>query len=1183
MARTYRDSRPSAGRCGSTNPETKRSCVSIRRVTVVGACLAMLSACMAVSSLLILPSVAAAAAKTTTLAFWTLPAGTRVTNQFPGIVFGYPSGFPIDEQPESCGPPLTGGGNGYVSIYCGGEFGPSGLFAEFTNFAEEVSAAVGDETVSGVTFQLAAYDSERKLIGSTEVTSKTEGAFTPISFKAPGYEIAYFAIVAIDSPNYSAVVTDVSFLWGEAPPAITLSPPAGGRIVPGAQVKRQVSIVRHNGSEGDVELKAKGLPSGMSASFEPQVLSGTETTSTLTLTVAAAAPLAETTGVLEAEPETVQAGGADATTPIALAVVPPFSVYAGNASSIPASTTVTEAPCSTVGVRVVTTSGEGFAGPVDLALSTDAQADVSSLSLEKQVLTPAELGSGSGGYNEQTLSITRNGNGPATGSFHVFVTGSSGSLNEPAATVEVERVPGAISRVVSTGGFSTPSAVQTPALDAPGSQLTLTGVGFCPGTRVAVGDPDTDPGTDDTATPESIAPNGTSLTFRVPPGAVSGPVYVLPPNGPDIVGPALTVQSFRSTNGFKFANPTNGVTLDQTMVDEIFGQGETNYNIFGWLVRKPEALLFEELANKQIHGGLCFGMAYSSLEFYDKPNELAGFPSEAGGDAWGLTGASAPSPQLLRFLTERFVLQFTENLIPAAVNALIGIHGTNDDIDAIEAGLAEGQPVMVSMTHWNGASYGGGHTVLAYETHPEPDGSTAVDVVNSNEPYTTGEESNSAEHDEREFTKSQIIIANGNWEFKEGADFSGSNGLPWTGSEADMVVYKHSELPIINGQGPKLPNLADALAVNWFGSAGDTVTQLSGGGRSLLSGGQMAPASAWPKGVAPIPSFSGQSGPLQMVAFNPEVAAPFTVTVKRSAGGGAMHMNLPGLQASLQTAAHAGQIDHVSVDPRTDTIGYQTSATSTPLEGTLLSAASAAAGAQASASTTGALSDHLVQFQTTAYHGGDEQLAFAGGHEFVLHHSGPPATLAVSLSALSASGQPIAVRLPSVRLASGETLSVAPDSWKALRSSPVRLTTSINRHVTSRLIRGHTLGRPFASIRRAVLQARGQSRYRVAVRLGVSHAPAHAWLSLAATLTRGGHAVVQAAPIQLDGSTLEAGDVYLTLPKRLSPGRQRFGPGLADRHSDNVCRGTKGVERLSPRPSAAARVSRASVGHCAPL
>ncbi len=206
-----------------------------RRV-MVGPCLvAGLSVCLAVSSLLVLPTGAVAAAKTTTLAFWTLPAGTRVTNQFPGIVFGYPTefGFPISELPEYCGSPFTDGGNGYVSIYCGGEFGPSGLFAELTNFAKEVSASVGDDTASGVKFQLAAYNSERKLIGSTEVTSKTEGAFTPISFKAPGYEIAYFAIVALESPNYSAVVTDVSFLWGKhhpRSPSLRLSAEVSPRV-----------------------------------------------------------------------------------------------------------------------------------------------------------------------------------------------------------------------------------------------------------------------------------------------------------------------------------------------------------------------------------------------------------------------------------------------------------------------------------------------------------------------------------------------------------------------------------------------------------------------------------------------------------------------------------------------------------------------------------------------------------------------------------------------------------------------------------------------------------------------------------------------------------------------------------------------------------------------------------------
>ena len=96
--------------------------------------------------------------------------------------------------------------------------------------------------------------------------------------------------------------------------------------------------------------------------------------------------------------------------------------------------------------------------------------------------------------------------------------------------------------------------------------------------------------------------------------------------------------------------------------------------------------------------------------------------------------------------------------------------------------------------------------------------------------------------------------------------------------------------------------------------------------------------SSWPKGVAPLPDFNSKPSPLQLVSFNRNAAGPLTATVARSPGGGAMNLNLPGLQASLQAGAHAGQVDQVTVDPRTDAIGYKTSASHTPFGGTLLSA-----------------------------------------------------------------------------------------------------------------------------------------------------------------------------------------------------------------------------------------------------
>ena len=52
--------------------------------------------------------------------------------------------------------------------------------------------------------------------------------------------------------------------------------------------------------------------------------------------------------------------------------------------------------------------------------------------------------------------------------------------------------------------------------------------------------------------------------------------------------------------------------LTGEMMDELYGKDETNINVFGWLIRKPEAGLFGEITNKHIHGGICFGMAFSS-------------------------------------------------------------------------------------------------------------------------------------------------------------------------------------------------------------------------------------------------------------------------------------------------------------------------------------------------------------------------------------------------------------------------------------------------------------------------------------------------------------------------------------------------------------------------------------------
>ena len=574
----------------------------------------------------------------------------------------------------------------------------------------------------------------------------------------------------------------------------------------------------------------------------------------------------------------------------------------------------------------------------------------------------------------------------------------------------------------------------------------------------------------------------------------------------------------------------------------------------GWLVRKPEAVLFEAITNKHIPGGICFGMAFTSLLFHDFPAEDTRFPHTGGTDPWHMDAPAAPSEPLLRAVTENFSLQFTDQLIPAEVNAVLGIHGTNDDIDTIEAELAAGHPVMIGLIHFNGISIEG-HTVLAYDSRPYPGGGTVVYLANSNKPFLSKEESEAELHNDRQFKNSEIVIKEGNWTFPEGEDFKGSGGVPWSGSEADMVVYHHSELPIINGERPHLPNLFTGTVMVAFGSSGDSVAQLSDGHGSLFSGGQLAPRSAWPKGVAPLADFNSAGAPLQLVSLNPALAGNVTATVARSAGGGSMDLRLPGLQASLQAGAHAGQTDRVTVDPHHDSLGYQSSAARTPLAGTLLSAP----GAAAASAHPSATSDRIAQFRLTS--GAGETLSFAQGRALSIVHAGPATGLSVTLSAYAADGLPLSVQLPPLQLAKGERLLITPASWRALGSAAIRVSSTVKGHRRTRLVHGRLLGARFATVRSAALLPLSAHHYTLALKLGLHHPPPAAALSVAFTVSSHGRVLERAGANRLTGAALRSGRVRLALGKPLPAGRYTLALRLLETTSSGAVQGARTVAK----------------------
>ncbi len=609
------------------------------------------------------------------------------------------------------------------------------------------------------------------------------------------------------------------------------------------------------------------------------------------------------------------------------------------------------------------------------------------------------------------------------------------------------------------------------------------------------------------------------------PVATSGPaeIYDLDTDKDLVDLGDLTVTSFRNTYGFSWQNGDYGMRMDDSMEDELFGSDQTNIDVLGWQVRKPEAWMYEQITNNHIPGGICFGMAYSSLEFYDFPQERSQFAPSAGlTNPWEFDSPDRPSDGLLRYVIERFSLQFTDQLIPVALNASIGSHGPDDDINLIKAQLATGQPVPIGMAEWSGISLAG-HTVLAYATQDLPDGSTAVLVANSNEPYLTSEETNLSQHVTREQTNSEIIIKNGNWSFPE---------LGWSGSEADLVVYTHDELPIINGQRPALPSVFTSTPVLVFGSGGDSVTQLTGAhGTALFSDGALAPRTQWPAGVAPLPVFTSHASPLQLVALTPAAGAQsLSASVRRSGRGGSMAMELPGLEAELSTGGGANTIDHVTVNAAADAITYAAGSHRAPLTGVLLSRPAAATATAAAVEP-----DQLVKFATTSTPGGSDRFSDRHG-AFAVSHTGPTTTMSVALSAFTAQGLPVEVRLPTMRLKAGETVTATP-RWSALGHARVPLAITVNGHTRHTSVAARSLARPFARLLGATIAAPATGAATLTLRFAHTRFVAGRSLAIAATVRRTRGVLATSTPARIVPAANFSGSATIALSARLSPGR----------------------------------------------
>ncbi len=1008
---------------------------------------------------------AAATATTTTIADDSIPVGTAIP-QFPSvnpeITFAQPSsfGFAVGSPAngvvatQACGgAPLVEAAavtnsppNAEEMGRCGSvEFPFRGDFAVLTDFANSVSAFVGDATAAGERFELDAYDINGHLIGSSTVTTPGAGFTTKIQFDVLGgaFTIAYVALYDTGGGTDHFIGMDDLTVVGCTPgstcnPEISLSSAAGGQLSQGSQAQYTVSLVRHNGSNGNVSVNASGLGLGIHPSFSPTLISATNTTSSLTITIDATAPLGSSTGTITATP-VPGAGDIAQSVPVTVQVVAPFGVYVGLSSTQPASTSISVPPCETAAVGVRTLLGPAFTGtPINVAVTTNGDtSDVSSVSLSKPSLNnPSDFDLS--GENDQILTVSRNGNQTSSNSFQIDLAPTSGSFTEPTAIVDVTRAPAVVNSIDTT-------FARTPQDLNPGTELTIKGAGFCPGSTVQFGNPQA------IATPDSISADGTMIKVQTPPLATDGPVTVLTAGQRPTSGQSLTVDSYRNVNGYQFHNYRPHITFDQ--MTEAFGSDQTYDSIPLCIIdctvtfRDPFAMILNAIANAAFggsSGGACFGFSLSSQRFLEGQASLSDYPPGSASQIFGLDSKSARSGQITEFINamqaSQLSVEFLGHWLGDASSHLVngGASSSHDVFNQITGALSQGRFPLIALRDG-----GEGHVVIAYNVEGAPP-DWFVDVYDSNDPFNwNGDENSTTDGSthQTQFQNSRIHIdSDGNWSLP-------SSNL--SGDMSGLVVTDPANLPnppTIVSNLAKIATLGyilfgsstppDTTGTSAAGPPPSAVTQVTDqAGHTLFDAhGNL---SSNPAGriagtmFAPLVGEAGRTAAARIAAQPPFILLPasataFRETVADQGAGPDTHVILGrGFTAQIVTNSRRGADDGLTVDP--NGAGFATSAASKPLDLTLIASAGRAR--------------RVAEVSTTSFGGGGDTLRFTGGRSGLeLAHKGKPTTFTITLSGLDNHHAPETFKSGPLHIGPGGKASIGAINWGSLQGSTIELT-----------------------------------------------------------------------------------------------------------------------------------------------
>jgi hypothetical protein len=313
--------------------------------------------------------------------------------------------------------------NNGQAVMVGGTSAAAPLWAGFTALANQQSASHGKPTVGFLNpalYKIGAGSSAAADLH--DITTGSNGAYQG---KA-GYDLA----TGWGTPAGQGLINDLTGVLPSPSFGITLSN-SPLKIAAGASGPSTVTINPLNGFGGTVNLTISGLPSGVTASFNPAAAAAS---STLTVTASSGAAPGSATATI-----TGTSGSLTATAQLTLTVTAPPSY---TLSATPAAVTVAQGSTGTSSIQV--TPQGGFTGSVALTAS-GLPAGVTA------VFSPAST------TGSSTLTFTAAASA-AIGAATVTITGTSGSLH-PATTIAltVSAPPPSFTIAASPASISVPT------------------------------------------------------------------------------------------------------------------------------------------------------------------------------------------------------------------------------------------------------------------------------------------------------------------------------------------------------------------------------------------------------------------------------------------------------------------------------------------------------------------------------------------------------------------------------------------------------------------------------------------------------------------------------------------------------------------------------------------------------